>query len=129
MNQEGFKILWDSLSQERKDTIHARINATMTTMVSEGKIKFDKPYNWNMNFPFDREEPIQYTYIEGVFGILNGKDEKGELRDAIVNQFKYIEISDDVDNYLDRKDEIKEAEELMFKVDSEGTVKSEVKKK
>ena len=114
------KMLWDSIPEERRKVIHDGINATMTKMVKEETIKFNVPYNWNMNFPFDREKPVQYIYLEGVFGIIKGKNENGELMDAIINRFNHVEISDNVDAYLDKRDEINEAEGLLFKADEKG---------
>ena len=113
MSKEIFKSIWDNISEIRIKEINYRVKTMMYTMIQEKKVEYDSPYYWHLSLGFDREEPIQYIYIEGFFKVKQMLKEEGvdgiedKFIDHLSCHYQYIDISDRVNDFLDRNDELK----------------------
>lgn len=108
-----FKLIWDKIPQERQKEIIYTLNQHMDKMIKESKDNSTElPTNATikLNFAYGKVEPIQYIYIEGFVSFIKLANPipqyKGKLIDMATIMLSYVQVSDTVDSFLDRMNEI-----------------------
>jgi len=129
MTSDKFRMLWDKIPKARQQQIISDINHFVNEALKKPDSKPNHPYSFKRNFAFDQDdkELIQYIYVEGGFIVVNRNHPfmTGISSELQINM-NFIEVGDEANNFLDRRDEIKalKGENLLINDIYSGVEKS-----
>lgn len=110
MSHQIFTDIWSNLSEVRQKELLFRIKETIAKIMNNKSIGYDSYYEWRMNAAFDKSDPIQYVYVEGLFSVEqiaeSIKDNPNDPINRVHNIMTYIQVSENVDDMLDRSNEM-----------------------
>lgn len=121
MSKDMFAMLWEKVSEQKKATVFEKINHMVNTNIANKTIIPNVKFNWIINLAFDKETPIEYMYIKGSVVILPVQDHSGKNAHAVMVTFEYIDISNNVDDFLDRQNSITKENSSIYVFDSTKT--------
>jgi len=110
MTSDKFRMLWDKIPKARQQQIISDINHFVNEALKKPDSKPNHPYSFKRNFAFDQDdkEIIQYIYVEGGFIVINRNHPfMAGINSELQINMNFIEVGDEANNFLDRRDEIK----------------------
>ena len=107
MQREEFNIIWESIEEERQQDIISRVNVLAQTQIEKQAFVPNIVYNFCLNLVFDKEEPVEYIYLEGTLIGIPVQTNVGGLVNLQL-KLNYIEKGNEVDDFLDRRSEIEQ---------------------
>lgn len=118
MSKENLAMLWEKVSEHKKNTILEKINEMVKTNIKNTKLAPNTKFDWAVNIAFDKEQPIEYIYVKGDLVIIPQNNMFNKIENAVLISVNYIQVSQNPDDFLDVKNHLTKQSESIFLYDS-----------
>lgn len=122
MSKENLAMLWEKVSEHKKNTILEKINEMVKTNIKNTKLAPNTKFDWAVNIAFDKEQPIEYIYVKGDLVIIPQNNMFNKIENAVLISVNYIQVSQNPDDFLDMKNHLTKQSESIFLYDSTNPV-------